>query len=1779
MTSTVTDRPTRSPAPGRTWWLSALLAGAGVAWLGVVQGNHGSASSGGRPMLVEWAAQAAIALPWVMATTFVSARARRPRAGDDERGPDTRAVTAARTAAAAAVVVALTVRGSDWLLSGRAPAPSLLITDVLVLLALLLPMAWIAPAVGGRSGPLARRLAALRPGRRAVVLPTGLALVAAGLTNVAVLAPAAQAQTACARTITANVVAIDQPLVYNRHGTVNPNGMIFALRRDVVPVSGSTLAAGNARLRPDKRPRPLTLRANVGDCLRIEFQNLLSPTALGDQPATREAGVHVSGMQLVTSINDDGSFVADNPNAGAGRKGSLVAPGGTGTFSYHAEREGAYVLSSTADNVSGEALTGTTAFGLFGAVNVQPAGSTWHRSQLTRAEMDLVTTGTTGTGQPKLDYSRTYPTGPRAGLPVLTMLHNNEIIHSDLNAIISGFPSTYRQNATNPNRNQPFRELTVVFHDEIKVVQAYPQFNSAQFAHTLHGVSDNMAINYGASGAGAEILANRQGVGPAADCAECKGEEFFLTSWAVGDPALLVDVPANRGKATRALYPDDPANVFHSYLNDQVKVRNLHVGKEHHVFHLHAHQWLETPDDDNSSYKDSQAIGPGASHTYEISHGGSGNRNKTAGDSIMHCHFYPHFAQGMWALWRVHDTFEQGTALDAAGRAAAGSRALPDGEIVTGTPIPGVVPIPTLPMAPMPAAGVTIVQEAGLPGGQVQLPAAAATTNVGFPFWVPGKAGHRAPTAPLDIIDNGGLPRHLVTGGSATGALTPYDFSKRLRTARAVFLPEDGTPAEKRAMAFHSQRYWPTSRPDGTSGQFETNGLPAVRGAPFAEPCRNDNGTGRAVNRRYQGANIQLDLQHNKAGWHFPQSRIISLWQDVAPTLAGTRTPEPLVMRANSGDCVEYQHTNLTPHEYEQDAFQVKTPTDIIGQHIHLVKFDVTASDGAANGFNYEDGTFAPAEVRERIEALHEPTSTCSGLVTDCKTLTAKPHPFFGAGPNGAYLGARTTVQRWWVDPVLNNAGVDRGLGNVFTHDHFAPSTHQQVGLYGALLVEPAGSKWRNPETGGEYGTRSDGGPTSWRADILPPNSADATREFFLAVQDFQLSYQAGRGGTTTTPIPDPEGAVNPPSKEEVDDRRLFKILKAGDNCPGAAHKVGTRGCPEAIAANDPGTFSVNYRNEPLALRLRNPATNKQADGQAGDPALAYSSRVTRADAALNRAGPYPPLSAGVQAQDPFTPLLRMYDNDRVNLRVVVGAHEEGHIGTVHGVKWRDQPASPNSGWRNATMFGISEQVQFETPIAPRFQGQTRATTDYLWSLDSSTDGAWNGAWGVARAHSASQSNLLTLPNNPVTNRGVSISNLSSFTGPCPGTAPVTRANVTAVLARDVLPGGTLTYNDRDPNDPLHDPTAILYVRTEDLDPATGRLKAGVPVEPLILRARAGDCIDVTVANKLPASVPDTDGFNALPPIVDGFNANDIRPSSQVGFRPQLVTYITSKDEGANVGLNGADQTVPPGGSRTYRWYAGDLRLSSGSAVATPMEFGATNLISADPLKHGSKGAIGALIIEPQGSTWTEDPTRRASATVRNAAGATLFREHVMVLSDDLNLRRGTGAGSALPFIAGMEDPEDSGMSAVNYRTEPLWLRKGIPPTESPTQTRTRQLADVLSNGLVGGDPKTPVFTSPAGTPTRLRVLQPAGHPRNHVIDVHGHSWQRTPYVNGSNALGDNPLSVHKGAQEGMGPANHFDLLLQGGAGGKFRVKGDYLIRDMTAGHFYNGTWAVLRVN
>lgn len=1807
----------------------------------------------------------------------------------------------------------------------------------------------------------------------------------------------------CERIITADVVALDQVYFYNRFGSFNPAGIMYALRRDVVtsgdgqagepdvlngdldnnsddegkpiplkPSAADLALAGNVKLRSDKRPRPLVLRANEGDCLHVTFTNLLSPIVGGqemlndpelrlthpeavfkkdgegrglmdgDEPATRHASMHVNGLSLVNNINSHGVDVgieSQGVNVGInGWKGQdgkcsvnrsdfgkdlcvLAAPGETRTYTWYAKKEGTYFFYSMGAPAGGEGDGGQIGLGLFGAVNVQPKGAIWYRSQVTnedlkasrdkKREEDIKQTGESY-GQPVINYRATYQnksvSDPRKDDPILNMLKcstqevsgpralcekGGEIVHSDLNAVIDIEREEDCEEQGEGNAcGKPYREFTVIFHDEITAVQAFRELDSEESG--LSSLRDGMGINYGASGLGPMVIANRQKIGPAKECAECKLEEFFLTSWVNGDPAMVVGY--EKGDAgqlvKRAKYPDDPSNVHHSYLGDPIRFRNMHAGpKETHVFHLHAHQWVEDKHDASSHYLDSQTISPGSTFSYEVHYGGSGNRNLGPGDSIFHCHLYPHFAQGMWELWRTHDVFEDGTIglFDPQKKIGKDNdprwRNLPDAEITEGIPNPAVVPLPRTPLPPMPSEQFA-----------------------GYPFYIKAEVGHRPPQPPLDLESDRHasakptLRRHMIVGKAGkvkdgadaeepkhiindvlAGKLSEiplrvselHEAGKQLSdyTARRVFrdnqnleffglarqlesvqiqnLAEAGEPQEKIAMQFHagtlnlgshgkahgpSTAGWthtpynweapgyPTCLSDGTCDDekgarvlFRVNGggnigMHVVRstqnghpgegvpGAPFSNPCPKqyvaEDGRVSSVNtRKYRAAYIQMDMTVNKAGWHDPQARFPVLEEDVRATLDGSRPTEPLFFRANSGECVEFYATNLIPSNLNLDDFQVYSPTDTIGQHIHLVKFDVTSSDGSGNGWNYEDGTFAADEVRERIVAYNRYLIETSMGDKMPRLLEPKTHRIFLKGgplyndsidrpdPRGVcppspppnpknkeawikswedwgkeavekhpWCGAQTTIQRWWADPVLNGKPggkdvKDRTLRTVFTHDHFGPSSHQHHGFYAALVVEPSNSKWtflNGRDMGGvdDKGTamrvqdpltnkeRHDGGPTSYAANIIVREGGKAClnsettecsrqldhqgsidrlrtgREFNLAFADFAIVYTSDLKSDLRENEPGSNRLrpVNPPSHNE-----------GGVLNPVIASRIPL---PEGISTNDPGTQLVNYRNEPIPLRIGEwkqfdsstivpspwsclsvvgaPGTSKkscyvQKDQEievnqkklnVGDMAHVFSSKFDR-DLDRKGASIFTECLLGVcpkdfqrnqmerektmvanetdrigrQKGDPATPLIQAYDGDRVQIRLIQGAQEEQHVFNMHGARWLTQPDSQNSGYVNAQHIGISEHFEFndrmlglsELPSGALGHGieaipcKKPCRTDLLFS-SSAMDNLWDGQWGLMRVYPAEENNvslnriLARLPGNTDKNPFADAlsapgldERLDSEAEPsavknekrsvhdpveafCKDPARkefLKTFRVEAKMAKDIVGEKGLMYNE---TFGIADPDAIVFVEQHDVS-AIQRGKRGL--EPLILRARAGDCIEVILANKLPKEMPDdhrflmdagpidnmkfqqwqrTWSYNMVTPIIEGFNFNQVRSSNRVGLHAGLVDQNSRRSDGAHVGLN-EDSTVEPGESRTYLWYAGDLTGRKGGIRARPIEFGVIPLTDeADVIKHPAHGAIGALVIEPQCSEFkVEKVTDRHGEKESNAVATVTWWEPV----------------------------------------------------------------------------------------------------------------------------------------------------------------------------------------
>ena len=1778
------------------------------------------------------------------------------------------------------------------------------------------------------------------------------------------------------RTIVVKMAVVEHDVTYNRLGAHLPSSQVYVLERDLVPsdhkfdeygndshdpsarIDPEDFKPGGVRLRSYKRPRPIVLRANVGDTLQIHFRNLLpktqknktcsvleaTPVGPGKaNPDTRIcAGVQVMGLEWGEAEDAQPSGV--NPE-----NGIRVLPGDTHVYEYVAVKEGVFMMYSP----NGQSIPNSQLDrGLFGSITVQPREAEYYRSQVTATDLRFATyrvkddfmkdvmeyvakkvgpspcerfytskktglpegTGlrpnwvdvggdrvcqleapktvwqfrvpasipgrtdkisevvltpsgylNTLSGHPVIYYGAVYPEKhPRHGSPVLNMLVPTdkkgefETAHTDLSAIITGpgagrFPyyldsPSFRENPASPDRRQPYREFSVHYHIAPSLTQAFSAFELDQpLGNTLAAGKDGFAVNYGTAGIAPAIYANRIGVGPQGineDGADLMFEEFFLSSWAVGDPAMITNVLANNEssiRATKALYPDDPSNVFHSYMRDHVRFRVVNAGSvAPHVHHQHAHQWLRTPNSDDSHYLDSQMINPGSAYTMEMVYNGSGNRNQTVGDSIFHCHIYPHFAQGMWGLWRVHDVFEAGTELDPSSMIPVdGARALPDGEIVAGTPIPALVPLPSLGMAPLPAK-VRLVDN----GRRAEV---VAEGNPGFPFFVPGIAGHRAPHPPMDfawketakgepelytetvVVNNpfrkpgdrkyldGGLPRHIVTDGKVVKEFhSRWDFTKEFASydedgnfldgsLTAYELPEEGTAAEKAAMKAHATRAHATFQPDGLPGNFILNGLPPVPGAPYAAPDVDDAGNSNFNARRYKAAVVQTDVVFNKEGWHYPQQRFITLLDDVKPTFSGEKPPEPFFFRANTGETIEFWHTNFVPEYFELDDFQVRTPTDILGQHIHLVKFDVTASDGAANGFNYEDGTFSPDAVRHRIKAINADgglfhyTGKYDGKGKQSKLTISHyrdDYPRVAEAPKGQnWDGAQTTIQRFDTDPLLNDKGDDRTLRTVFTHDHFGPSTHQQVGLYGALLVEPEGSTWKLPTTGcpmpanpGDStkdstkcdSPRTDGGPTSWQALIETRDSEESYREFAIAFGDLQLSYQkdsisrpkrvetvwfyAQDHGANLNDgnIPDDlrhdfavQGAklsknatiqttsqnhwritsdggqerfsltLQNDGRLAVTTETIHKGWSDSDHAIWAPTKptknsdtVGEAPYPQILSGpggkGNIGGWVVNYRNEPLDERVQG-----SGNSNATDPSFAYSSierGIDRLDIQPELDSPiskdsdfkYPgkELTPGMEPFDPFTPMMRAYANDKVQIHTVVGAQDSVHSFQVQGQRWHSEPSYADSGYRDVQGMLISEHFEMLFQLPPADTNDTVPYVDYLYAPQSSSQGQFKGGWGLMRAYKDTVKGLEALTNNkPGHNTSVGFYKL-----PAKFNSSADRTIANGFRSFDV----SLEVPPLDTG--VDSPQYQLAYTVSEKRAGKDWSKRMMATQVLVLRARAGEWIQINLTNnvkesdrsKFPGLSCDGDDSELCAATYSSKEAAEKPFNASVtgGLHAMALSYDTLTSSGLNIGANGVgpggvqttSQTVPPiaddgePSSKTYLWYAGEIvRKSKTERQLVPIEFGALNLIPSGALLQRSYNLYGALIIEPAGSTWSKDEAHSLTAKIMDETGENLLFTEIVVI----------------------------GNNAENA-------------------------------------------TVSAGDPVRFRVVNPnssaagqAGDGTNLIV-VEGHGWPEKPWVDGSTRIGDNPLTQFMGTQQ-VTPLESYNLVLPH-AGGVEKVPGTY---------------------
>ncbi|WP_435345939.1 multicopper oxidase domain-containing protein [Haloarchaeobius sp. HRN-SO-5] len=706
--------------------------------------------------------------------------------------------------------------------------------------------------------------------------------------------------------------------------------------------------------------------------------------------------------------------------------------------------------------------------------------------------------------------------------------------------------------------------------------------------------------------------------------------------------------------------------------------------------------------------------------------------------------------------------------------------------------------------------------------------------------------------------------------------------------------------------------------------------------------------------------------------------------------------------------------------------------------------------------------------------------------------------------------GQRT--YRWYADEE----------GPIFFHDHIFGIDDSMHGEFCALIVEPEGSEYLDPYSGDPIRSGA-------QAIIETPDDQNDFREFCLHLQDFaQLRDRDGQ-------------FVN----------------------------------PEFEHNENAGTMGINLRNAPLYHR----------DDE--DPAYTFSSAVHG---------------------DPPTPTLEAYSNDPVRIRLLQGVWEEQHNFHLHGRPFEPEGLAVQD--TVSQIIGTSEQFTFHIdPNEQEFEQQDNPfglpIRDHLYG-SSVVDDLWTGMWGIHRVFGARTPHLEPLPDRgpPGENRGPDggqgtdrrpitpgdLLRMGHF-APFVGLGRLNRLGQRALLlydqnddrefppdkdARQNRNVGEIPPQARDPGDPCPDDadvrrfdvtafqTEIEFNEYGDVDPHgivyalddhVEDIKNGDrPAEPLVIRANQGDCIEINLTNDL----EDFDNDHAHPLMrVE----QDWEASNRISLHAQRVVHDTNGSDGTTVGFN-FDQTVAPGETITYRWYAQD-------------EFEFVVLWDmADVRSHRHHGSFGGLVVEPQDATWldtrTAEPLPAGSGTMltdveEDAREFTLsFSDARFIVNEDDpdNCVVPPGPDTENPDAPCNQigDREDQGYPAINNRTEPFIRRFEL---NDPAQ-------HLVFDSETHGDPATPLLNALLGDPVKFLVGKTADKARGLSFHLSDHQWRRFTGVPESPVIGvDDKFTV--------GKSGRLDLL--GGAGGPAEKTGDFLYGELKERRrLEGGFWGIFRV-
>ena len=419
--------------------------------------------------------------------------------------------------------------------------------------------------------------------------------------------------------------------------------------------------------------------------------------------------------------------------------------------------------------------------------------------------------------------------------------------------------------------------------------------------------------------------------------------------------------------------------------------------------------------------------------------------------------------------------------------------------------------------------------------------------------------------------------------------------------------------------------------------------------------------------------------------------------------------------------------------------------------------------------------------------------------------------------------------------------------------------------------------------------------------------------------------------------------------------------------------------------------------------------------------------------------------------------------------------------------------------------------------------------------------------------------------------------------GLCPANAPVKKFNVVAIgTSVDVTPRKS-------------DQEGMLFTLAMNKQAMLdGQLKK----EPLAIRMNVGDCGAVTLTSE----ESDKDTFGGFAKVEMHIHHVQFDPTgsdgTSVGFsyehsiRPYTIedtTLATAATAGAtSIMVNRIDPKYRPGvafgvGLATEsieeativsvdpstntivldRPLANDHAAGEGAGVEfIQYRWYADALLDnifwhdhVDGIHGWGHGGVGMLIVEPKNSTY-HDPTTGAEV-----ASGTVVDIH------------------SHPEVDGQVHPLAPGLVEGSFREMVIWTLDDNPVTDSTINLHAAPWSDrgtdpsLRFSSYTWGDPGTPLLRAYPGDPVVIRAIHVGPTIDSFRVDGHHFYVEKRAY-DATNHTMDSRVTdtIHSGVSE------RYTLILDGGAGGPSKQPGDYLYHNGIARRFKQGAWGIMRV-